>query len=75
MKIKDNNIMVIKELRFDNGTECIEIMDGEDIRVITDETEFDREYVGQFEFVDENHIYVDGVDIPLEYIVEIEIVK
>ena len=50
-------------------------MDGEDIRVVTDGTEFDKEYVGQFEFVDENHIYVDGVDIPLEYIEEIELLN
>ena len=40
MKIKNNNVDVIKELRFDNGKECIVIMDGEDIRVVTDGTEF-----------------------------------
>ena len=75
MKIKNNNVEVIKELRFDNGKECIEIMDGEYIKVVTDGTEFDKEYVGQFEFVDENHIWVDGVDIPLEYIEEIEVLN
>jgi len=75
MKIRNNDVMVIKELRFDNGKECVEIMDGEDIRVITDNTDFDKEYVGQFEFVDENNIYINGIRIPIEYIEEIEVVK
>lgn len=59
------------------GYDQLLIIECDEIIVKTDGTEFDEEYIGEFEFIDNENIgIVDGCGkttiIPLEYIIEIE---
>lgn len=74
MKIS-KDIMIIRELRFDDGKECLEIMDGEDIKVITGDKTHNKIYEGQFEFVDNENIVVDRTLIPIKHIEEILVIS
>ena len=69
----DKNTFGIKMLRLSGDREEITIKDGDEIRVVTDGTEFDEVIEGSFEFIDENTICVDDEMIKLEYIKEISL--
>lgn len=72
MKV-DKNTFGIKMLRLSGDREEITIKDGDEIKVITDGTDFDEVVEGVFEFIDENTICVDDELIKLEYIKEISL--
>lgn len=74
MKI-DKDIMIIKQLRFDNGEECLEVMDGEDVEIIVEFKQQTKTYKGQFGFVDDKHFLIDGMKVCIEDVIEINILQ
>lgn len=74
MKInRGKDVCVDQALIFTRGNERMVLEEGDYIEVTTDETDYDKTYTGEYKFNEDQHIIVDGDDIPIDYIVEIKI--
>lgn len=74
MKInRGKNVDITSALVISNVEEELVLVNGMFIKVITDETEFDREIKGDFEYLDDETVIVSDERIPIEYIEEIEV--
>lgn len=72
MKInRGNNVEVSSALVFSKGEEVLVLKDGMNIRVVTDKTDFDEILEGEFTFVDDYTLDVDGTSIHIDYVEEI----
>lgn len=76
MKInRGKNVSVCSALIFENvlknEEEALVLKDGMRIKVITDNTDFDEVLEGEFTFVDDDTLDVDGTSIHIDYIEEI----
>lgn len=58
-------------LKLYNNDNCLEIKDGQIVRIVTDETEFEEEIIGTIDIVDNEILWIDGIKIPINYIKEI----
>lgn len=74
MKInRGKNVDITSALVISNVEEELVLVNGMFIKVITDETEFNREIKGDFEYLDDETVIVSDERIPIEYIEEIEV--
>ncbi len=72
MKInRGNNVEVSSALVFSKEGEVLVLKDGMKIKVITDNTDFDEVLEGEFTFVDDDTLDVDGTSIHIDYVEEI----
>lgn len=72
MKInRGRDVKIYNALVFIKGEEILILKDGVQIKVITDNTEFDEVLEGEFTFAYDDAIEVNGTSIHIDYIEEI----
>lgn len=76
MKINQGKDVCIEQaLVFTRGEEKMILREGAYIEVITDETDYDKTYTGEYKFIEDQRIKIDDENIPIDYIVEIKIIE
>lgn len=76
MKInRGKNVDICSALVFENvlknEKETLILKDGMNVRVVTDKTDFDEILEGEFTFVDDDTLDIDGITIHIDYVEEI----
>ena len=76
MKINQGKDVCIEQaLVFTRGEEKMILREGAYIEVITDETDYNKTYTGEYKFIEDQRIKIDDENIPIDYIVEIKIIE
>lgn len=70
MRIKNSNIK--NAVVFNNENKTLVLFEGAKVKIITDESEFEKNIIGCIEWVTVDRIKIEGfADVPFEYIEEI----